>query len=930
MKSALITVLMLAAATCCAAPPKGEFHTVLQTAVPWSAKCNVGVDLVLQASDESLDGFNGLPGTATRAATWREKGYRIFGFASVARVYRCYMDGGWRDPDGAVDAGGHEGEVQRDRFGAKFGPHEFMMMPSQRLIAHKKLWAKAFIDAGAEGMTFEEPDIFMSGGYNESFKREWKERYGEPWQPPHSSLEARVKSEKLKAWLGRRSYKELSEYSKRVGGQDFGFMVATHSLPNYMLWGVTFDFFDTCAMPTVDNINAQIWTGSAKTPVLFEGTLREMMFENAFVDYSYMANLGEALGKPVWFSLDPYEDDPSLTFEFYKRGFEQTLAASLMFPGVTRWNVLPWPDRIYSNDRIPPAYGTEVQNVVSAMTEAGRTKSTRWESTFPRTGILFSETALFEMRDPQPSNPQTVFAMALPLLSMGVPVDIVPLEAVTIDRYLNQFKVLVLSYDTCKPSKPEYHEALARWVRGGGTLLVLGGMSAYNDLPEWWKKTGNESPVACLLQDMGIFRGKVQLAPQKSADVAYSGRGEMAKLLHGFFDGLHGADFRPRALTFVPDGGWPEANYLWTAVDPGSVRKGVRLGKEKPADFRFCDGPGYFTYRFDLRGLKAMHARVEISHNYIIEGSADETTWTELANSTKSHGGEVRDESNRATLDLDLGAWIPGGTVFLRFRDPSPQDGWGPLLLNMALQPSGASDAAPGPSDAPLALRDGYCVAYGQPAANAEVLVSGADGKAVALVAPCGSGRVMAVGAPPVLFGSSRAKSDVLRGIYRELCREAGLPLGTEGILHLTRGRCHIVYPIAREARMKGTFLRVLSASQEIVRDPVIKQGIPEVLIETESKPPTLGARLVFSSHRLREEKTSGAGLEIVVEGPERIPGAVTVSLGDATTATVSCNRAADGKPVSVTSTLEPSHGFARVDFPNQSGGVRLKVVPVK
>jgi hypothetical protein len=928
MRKILAPVLALAVGGAFAAAPKGDFHTALQSAVPWSAKCNIGVDTILVASDESTDGFNGLPGTTTRTATWRDKGYRIFGFASVARVYRCYMDGGWRDLDGVVDPGGHEGEVQRDRFGAKFGPHEFMMMPSRRLIEHKKLWAKAFVDAGAEGVTFEEPDIFMSGGYNESFKREWQDRYGEPWQPPHSSLEARVKSEKLKAWLGFSSYRELSEYSKRAGGPDFGFMVATHSLPNYMLWGVSFDFFDTCALPTVDNINAQVWTGTAKTPVLFEGDLREMLFENAYVDYSYMANLGEALGKPVWFSMDPYEDEPGLAFEFYKRGFEKTLAASLMFPGVTRWNVLPWPDRIYSNDRIPPAYGTEVQNVIAAMGEVGRAKDAAWQSDCPRTGILFSETALFEMRDPRPSNPQALFAMALPLLSMGVPVDIVPLEAVTIDTYLSRFKVLVLSYDICKPSKPVYHEALLRWVRRGGTLLVLGGLSAYNDVPEWWRKAGVDSPVACLLRDAGVFQGKVELVPQKPGDISYSDNGEMSRVLRGLYDGLHGADFRPRPLSFVPDGGWPEANYLWTAVDPGRVRKGARLEGGQVADFRFCDGPGYFTYRFDLQGLKAVRVQADVTHNYVIEASADESSWTELANSTRG-AGEVRDESNSATLAFDLAPWISSGTVFLRFRDPSPQDGWGPLLSRISLEASGTSEATPPPANAPLGLRDGYCVAYGKPAVGTETFVSGSAGMAVAVAAPCGSGRVMAVGAPPALFGSSRAKTDVLRGIYGELCREAGLAVAANGILHLVRGRCHIVYPIARQAQLKGTYLRVLSADQEIVSNPVVRKGVPEVLIQADVTGEA-GIALLFSSSRLREERAPNGGLDLVIEGPERIPGAVTVSLGDSTTVTVSGTCVANGRSVETTATLDASRRFALVTFPNLSGGVRLKVTPAR
>jgi hypothetical protein len=303
--------------------------------------------------------------------------------------------------------------------------------------------------------------------------------------------------------------------------------------------------------------------------------------------------------------------------------------------------------------------------------------------------------------------------------------------------------------------------------------------------------------------------------------------------------------------------------------------------------------------------------------------------WSELANSSAHGAAEVRDESNRTSLTLDLSPWISSGTVFLRFRDPSPQDGWGPLLLQMTLQPAGGDERTPWPPDAPLALRDGYCIAYGKPARGAEVFVAGEGGRAVAFGASSGAGRVMAIGAPPVLFASSKAKSDILRGVYRQLCADAGFRLALDGSLHLVRGRLHIVYPTDKPVSLKGTFLRVLSAEQEIVRDPVVSLRCPELLMDTRSSgTQTGGMGLVFSSARLREEKAAGDKLELVVEGPERIPGAVTVSLGGATSATVAARRVSDGAAVETTATLDGSRGFARVVFPNHPEGVHLRLAP--
>ncbi|MEI7632868.1 MAG: hypothetical protein WCK47_01150 [bacterium] len=939
----LLAVIAVAQTTATRPAYRSDFHTILQTATPWEPKSNVQTDMALVASDESA---LGIKLTADKLRSWKGKGYRIFGFASVARVYDYYMKGGWRDLAGVEDKGGHEGEVQRDRFGARFGPHEFMMMPTLRLLEHKKLWAKAFIDGGAEGMAFEEPDIFMNGGYNESFKKEWQDYYKAPWQPPHSSIAARVKSERLKAYIGLRCYKILSEYCKSLGGKDFKFMLAAHSLPNYLLWGVSFNYFETLALPTVDILQAQVWTGSAKTPVLFEGKLEQRIFDNAFVDYSYCVNLAEALGKEVWLNLDPYEDEPGLAFDFYKMGFENTLAASLMFPQAGKWEILPWPNRIYTNDRIPPLYGTEIQNVIAAMSAMGPVKKHDWNKRFPKTGILFSESALFEMRDPHPSNPQSLFALALPLMNMGIPVDVVPLETADIGAYINRFKILFLSYDCCKPPKPEYHAALARWVKErGGVLVVVGGLNAYNDAPSWWREKGYASPTAHLLEQLGLGRVKTQLTPQRPKDIQYTGvQGSTAnqhgaanqggvqrndaftKLFQDFFKDLKGADHIPRRVSFVPNDQHPESNYLYTAIDPGAARKGFRFDSGQTADFRYCDGPGFFSYKFIMNGLKSFKVKADITHNYVIEASTDETNWKELAHSYKLSGGEVRNQANRKELTLDLSEFISTGPVFLRFRDPSPQDGWGPLVFRMTLEPEYAVE--PPPSDAPLALRDAYGIAYGVlPKAAGRVFVSG--GKApVVFNTDCGNGEVFVIGAPPALFAASKEKSDVLRAMFSEICRRHKYPLDADGIFHLTRGNYHVIHPISRAAKLAGQFIDILSPELPVIVDPEIPVGTPKILLAMNAHALKRTPSLCFASHRLRDVVERPGRLEFVIEGPERIPAVCRLRTGNREPKSITAVALADGKPVKigVIGKIDSVSGTRLVQFGNRSGGVRVVV----
>ena len=92
----VLAAVLAAVATCAAAAPaQGDFHTVLQSAVPWDPKCDLGVDTILLASNKSwtdttgcrarpngrhpgatgATAFSGLPRwRASTAATWTAAG----------------------------------------------------------------------------------------------------------------------------------------------------------------------------------------------------------------------------------------------------------------------------------------------------------------------------------------------------------------------------------------------------------------------------------------------------------------------------------------------------------------------------------------------------------------------------------------------------------------------------------------------------------------------------------------------------------------------------------------------------------------------------------------------------------------------------------------------------------------------------------------
>lgn len=889
---------LLAGAVAVAGSGPGPERSVLfQTGSPFRADSDLRAGTVLLASDE---GPNGLKSSAERLRSWRDAGYSVYGFASLARVYDYYMRGGWTEPAGHVDPGGHEGEIQTDRWGAHFGPHQYMLLPNERLTEHKKLWARAFVQAGAGGMLFEEPDVFADGGYEPQFRKEWEAQYHEPWLPPQSSLLARVRSERLKAELVRRSYAELSRYCKSAGGNQFRFGVASHSLPGYLLWGVSSSYWDVLSLPSVDIWQAQVWTGTARTPVLHNGRLEQRLFENAYLDYSYSVNLAEALHKEVWLNMDPYEDEPGLPFDLYRRGFENTLVASMLFPQAKRWEILPWPERIYANRRIPPEYGTEIQNVISAMAEIGRAGDTRWAKPGPRIGVLFSETAAQEARDPNPANPQTLFALGVPLLRSGLPVDVVPVEAAGVRSYLDRFRVLVLSYDAFKPRSEDLHRALADWVRRGGHLILLGGRSAYNAVPSWWRSAGFDSPPADLLARVGVGDGKTRLVPQHFRDLD---AGIGGAPLRALFAGQRGVDHLPRPVSFRPNGDFPERNYLDTVIAPGESR----------GDLRFADRGGFFTYRFETEGLRALLVTADLGNSYLVESSRDGSHWRQLAAAGNPPSPPIRDGSNRGEVGLDLTPDLPAARLYLRFRDPTPNDGWGPTLRRMSLQPRGPVAA----SDPPLNHRDAYCIGYTGVRPGVTVLLKGRDGVPVAFQRRCGQGDVLVIGAPPALFGSSADCGDEL---VRRVRSAAGLGPASDGALHLQRGRFHLVSALHKPAALAGRYLDVLSADLSVLNNPVVAVDQPRLLLQLSA--PTAVPGLVFGSQEATASRV-GRRLELTVRGPEGIPFAARISFHGSLRITAS--RLRDNQPVAVeVRTDVPDLPYLRL--PNQAGGVRVRI----
>ena len=517
--------------------------------------------------------------TSERIRSWREHGYRVTVMTGVAwGRYAPYLRG---DFDGKE----HWDETQQEKSGKLIlhgGREVPYIAPSISYGRYLAKGAEEAIDAGAEAIYLEEPEFWARAGWSESFKREWQSYYHQPWQAPDASPDTQYRASKLKYYLYRRALAQVFDAVKAYGElhhRSIPCYVATHSLINYAQWDIVSpesSLLDVGA----DGYIAQVWTGTSRTPNVYDGILKQRTFETAFLEYGALQNIARSSGKPIWYLNDPIEDNPRHSWTDYRLNWESTLVASLLQPAVSRYEVLPWPERIFGLDStrpsveptdsnpdpmktvIPKAYETELQAVFHALAEMEQPSiATRWETAGTQgIGVLVSDTLMFQRVPPQPSdvNLGEFYGLALPLLIHGMPIEPVQIESSykksAAAGFLDPYKVLLLTYDGQKPPSSAFHSALAGWVRSGGALIVVDDdKDPYNQASDWWNSAGQHfaNPRQQLFQLLGIAadapglhpvgKGFVLYEPQSPSALTYSrtGSAQVLKLLHTAAAAIH-------------------------------------------------------------------------------------------------------------------------------------------------------------------------------------------------------------------------------------------------------------------------------------------------------------------------------------------------------------------------------------------------------
>jgi hypothetical protein len=480
-----IALVLLARAAAVADGPRTGF----QEWNAWREEIHLPADVVFVYSDE-----------AARIKSWADHGFETW----------VMLGASWLDKQ--TDIVVQHPEIKQTISDGT----PFEMIPGRAWVVPVQPWIDWFnrrvdkaLEAGARGILPEEPEFFASTGYSESFKKAWREHYGEPWRAPHETLENNWRAGQLKAYLYEEFFRQVCGHVKSRDAS-VACLVPAHSNPNYTDWKIIAPHHAFFALEDTDGFIAQVWTGTAKHAHMLGGEPFASTFHYAFLEYSYFAELVRGTRKHAWFLTDPVEDAKGASWSDLEAWYEDTLAAALLHPSVNRYEIAPWPSRIfistdlYGDGPVPESYKNQLFTIWKAQREMP--EGGTWAGPVTtEIGFLTADSAMWQTGQGM-SRFSGHIAPMLAAVRAGIPARVLPAERFAEPDYPPaDIKLIVASFDAWKPVSPEIVQGMARWVKQGGVLLFLGGADEYDDMPSsWWRKQGMESPAAALLDALGL------------------------------------------------------------------------------------------------------------------------------------------------------------------------------------------------------------------------------------------------------------------------------------------------------------------------------------------------------------------------------------------------------------------------------------------
>ncbi len=348
-------------------------------------------------------------------------------------------------------------------------------------------------------IVLEEPEMWHRSGYSQSFKEEWKNYYGTDWEDQTSSPSAWYRSMKLKTYLFERLLLRIGE-ELSAKYPDLKIYIASHSTLSYNAWSITAGLDSYMSLGVLDGFIGQTWSDTISTNVLYNGGTARYAFESAYLEYaSYIAS---QYGTDFYALADPMADNQGFTEADCRKLYLESIAGMLMTPAIQRFEIMPWVTRAFTG--VSSEYKTIQMNIQKMQKDLVGRDVTLTAGT-PGIAYLTSDSLswITAGNNWAPNSSEGFYGITMPLIRSGIPVSFISLDNLTDARTLKDVKLLILTLDNLLPAKPENFEALAEWVRGGGTLMVVSGYSRYWEIEDlWWFEYG--TPLDALFASLGI------------------------------------------------------------------------------------------------------------------------------------------------------------------------------------------------------------------------------------------------------------------------------------------------------------------------------------------------------------------------------------------------------------------------------------------
>lgn len=837
-----------------------EPYTSFQTPTSYKRENDIKTDSVIiyNSNKESYD-------------SWKAKGY------DTQTMY------GFRVGDDYIKKYPEEGQTAADGRILTCGPGSYYMVPAKNRIDAALAYFKKAIQSGSTAVIPEEPEYFQQAGYSGAFKKEWKDYYKEDWQDPASSIEARWKSEQLKGYLQYRMVKSILDQSLKQK-PSVKRMVAAHSQISYYSSGIIYPHFQVLKDPSFQELIGQVWTGTARAGNRYQGDFAERTFEWGYLEYSSLYNLMRGTGKQLWFLMDPLEDNPDRTMEDYQENYEKTLLGSLMFPAIDKFEVMPWPTRIYG--RVPDWFATKIGTIVNMLNDIHNQTTHEYYMGTQGIATFVADSMAWQRGIPYPSDFSGFHGITLPLLMKGIPIQVAQLERSVEPGYLDEYKVLFLTYDLLKPMSPDYNTALANWVKKGGTLVIFGGNDPYNNLQEWWKSAGYATPQEHLFAQLGVnitksvsLDTKTEFKPLISEENPYRNLENQKVYTLDLSDRIldDGSIYLKFEDAHKTDGWGSLVSSVELIVDgkaqvfkAGSDKEKNLIVDNNGSKFnglsRFADANCYWIYKFNVPKNSKVTANISMGNQFMLSTAV-------------------------TPINISYHAVSVGNNKLSQ------------LLPSMDIHISNNITAYETDADPLYSINETDLLPFFEKAVD--------------------KGNVMFFGVDPSYFSSSIASANALRSIAQYACEKAGLEYKETEYLGIRRGKYVAMRTYDTPYPFIGTYINILDPEISMIMDPIIEPNSRGVMVNVTDLMADRTPRVLISSDRIEAKVESDKMTSMLAGGPYNTKGVTRISTANMDVSSVKVLDTT-GKNVPFTQRVE--YGTLFIKYNSLPEGVVIRV----